>query len=270
MQVKEIQCKSALVPCGIEGIDYAINPFIGCQHACKYCYADFMKRFSNHAGQDWGSFVDVKVNSPQVLAKEIEKKKPGSVWLSSVTDCYQPLEKKYELTRRILEAFASSPKGRKFELQILTKSSLVERDFKLLKELNAEVGFTVNTLEDRYSKMIEPFASPNSERIKTLKKAKNEGLKTYAFFGPVLPGITNLNELFSELKDLDFVFVEMLNTKPTVLARMLPLMKAEFPEEFKEWNLLLADKQKYFESLKKEVKALEKQFGLKVEAVVKH
>jgi len=261
------------VPCGIEGIDYTINPYTGCQHGCKYCYADFMKRFTGHSGEAWGSFVYVKENIAEVLEKELSFKKPGSVWLSSVTDSYQPLEKKHQLTKKILETFASSPKGQKFELQILTKSCLVERDFGILKELNAEVGLTVNSvnsLDDNYCKVLEPFASSSSERVKTLKKAKKLGLETYAFFGPVLPGITKLEELFSELKGLDFVFVEMLNTKPTVLARMLPLMRKEFPEELKEWGLLLNNKGKYFEGLRKEVKSLEKQFGLKVEAVVKH
>ncbi|MDO8647484.1 MAG: radical SAM protein [Candidatus Diapherotrites archaeon] len=270
MEVKEIECKSCLTPCGIEGIDYAINPYIGCQHSCNYCYADFMKRFTGHSGEDWGQFVDVRTNIAEVLAKELEKKKPGSVWLSSVTDCYQPLERKFQLTKGILEAFAASKNGRKFELQILTKSSLVERDFGVLKELNAEVGLTVNTLQDKCSKAIEPFASPASERIRVLKKAKKSGLKTYAFFGPVLPGITDLEALFSEMQDLDFVFVEMLNTKPTVLARMIPLMKKEFPEEFRQWNELMGNPEQYYESLKKEATRLEKQFGLKVKAVIKH
>jgi len=270
MQVKEIQCKSALTPCGIEGIDYALNHYVGCQHACSYCYADFMKRFTGHSGENWGSFVDARVNIHEVLAKELEKKKPGSVWISSVTDAYQPLEKKLSLARKCLESFAGSPKGRKFEIEVLTKSSLVERDFALLKELDAEVGLTVNTLQDRHSKAIEPFASPASERIKALKKAKNLGLKTYAFIGPVLPGITDLKGLFEELKDLDYAFVEMLNAKPTVIARLLPLMKKEFPEELKEWELLLKDSEAYYAGLKKEVKELEKSTGLKVEAVVRH
>jgi len=270
MQVREIQCKSALTNCGIEGVDYTVNPYIGCQHACTYCYADFMKRFTGHSGENWGTFIDVRVNIAEVLTKELEKKKPGSVWLSSVTDAYQPLERKYQLSGKVLDAFASSSKGRKFALEVLTKNSLVERDFTVLKELNAQIGMTVNTLEDKYSKVIEPFASHATERVKTLKKAKNEGLKTYAFFGPVMPGITDLEGLFEELKDLDFVFVEMLNTKPTVISRMIPLMKKKFPEEFKQWGLLLKDSNAYFENLKKEVKSLEKSTGLKVEEVVKH
>jgi len=139
-----------------------------------------------------------------------------------------------------------------------------------LKELNASVGLTVNTLQDKYSKIVEPFASPASERIKALKRAKNSGLKTYAFIGPVLPGITDLKGLFEELKGLDYAFVEMLNAKPTVLARLLPLMRKEFPEELEEWELLLKDGEAYYVRLKKEVKALEKSTGLKVEAVVKH
>lgn len=270
MQFRQVQCKSALTECGIEGIDYALNPYVGCQHSCAYCYADFMKRFTRHSGEDWGSFVDARENIHKVLEKELFVKKPGSVWLSSVTDCYQPLERKLELSRKCLEAFAASPQGRKFGIEVLTKSTLAERDFALLKELKASFGVTVNTLQDKYSKAIEPFASPASERVKTLKKAKKQGLKAYAFIGPVMPGITDLPRLFEELKHLDFVFVEMLNAKPTVLSRLLPLMRKEFPEELKEWELLLKDGEKYYAGLKKQVKELEKETGLKVEAVVRH
>lgn len=90
MNIKEIHSKSILS--SSQGYDYVINPYVGCQHECSYCYATFMKRFTGHK-ESWGDFVDVKINAPELLKDEITKKKQGTVWVSGVTDPYQPLEK---------------------------------------------------------------------------------------------------------------------------------------------------------------------------------
>ena len=100
MQIREIQAKSILSKSMVS--DYAVNAYVGCQHSCVYCYAKFMKRFTGHA-EEWGAFVDVKVNAAELLAREVVKKKPGRVWISGVCDAYQPLERKYRLTRKCLE-----------------------------------------------------------------------------------------------------------------------------------------------------------------------
>jgi len=92
MLIKEINVKTALTKTGIQGFDYCLNPYVGCGHACRYCYASFMKRFTGHI-EPWGDFVDVKINAPQVLRKQLQRAKPGSVLISTVTDPYQPLEK---------------------------------------------------------------------------------------------------------------------------------------------------------------------------------
>ena len=89
MKIKEITAKSILSKSQVS--DYAVNPYVGCQHACVYCYAKFMKRFTGHR-EAWGEFVDVKINAPELLAREVAKKKVGRVWISGVCDPYQPLE----------------------------------------------------------------------------------------------------------------------------------------------------------------------------------
>lgn len=99
MIVKEIQSKSILSASKIS--PSVINAYRGCQHACLYCYA----RFSGHT-EPWGAFVDVKVNAPELLQREIARKKPDRVWVSGVCDPYQPLEEKYRLTRQCLEILA--------------------------------------------------------------------------------------------------------------------------------------------------------------------
>lgn len=131
MRVNEIECKSIISDSGIYSVDYSINPYQGCEHGCRYCYATFMKKYTDHS-EPWGSFVDVKANAEEVLERDLRRKKKGSILLSSVTDPYQPVEKKYELTRRILGRLVDTD----FSVNILTKSDLIIRDLDLWRILD--------------------------------------------------------------------------------------------------------------------------------------
>ncbi len=126
MIVKEIRAKSILSASKV--YDYVVNPYTGCQHACTYCYARFMKRFTGHK-EPWGEFVDVKINAPYLLRVEINKKKKGSVWMSGVCDPYQPLEAKYGITRRCLEILVQNS----WPVIVQTRSPLVLRDVDILQ-----------------------------------------------------------------------------------------------------------------------------------------
>ncbi len=183
LKVKEIQAKGILNKSKI--YDYCVNCYTGCEHKCAYCYASlFMRRYSGHV-EPWGDFVDVKVNAPEVLEKQVRRAKKGIVWLSSVCDAYQPLEAKYKLTRRCLEVLAAA----EFPVTVQSKSALVLRDIDVFRRFkDIEVGFTVATNDDRISKLVEPGASPVSERIAALADLKAAGIRTYAFIGPILPG----------------------------------------------------------------------------------
>ncbi len=182
-KIREIKAKSILTRSGISGIDYCINPYVGCFHGCKYCYATFMKRFTGHT-EPWGSFVDVKVNAPEVLQRQLKRKEKGRVMVSSVTDAYQPIESKYKLTRQCLEILLEH----QFPIDILTKSPLVLRDMDLFKEFNdIEVGITITTDNEKIRKVFEPKTPSITARVNTLKKLHGNGINTYAFIGPVLP-----------------------------------------------------------------------------------
>lgn len=267
MKVKEIQAKSCMTKSKLT--DYVINPYTGCEHGCVYCYADFIRRFQNIADK-WGDFLFAKVNCPEFLEKELEKSKPGNIFISSVCDCYTPSEEKYKLTRRILEIIANSPHRKKFTIEILTKSTLVKRDFDLLKKLNVELGFSVNNLNDKIASVIEPGASPPSERVKTLKEAKDFGIKVFGFISPVLPGISNLEDIFRELSFCDYVWVEFLNIKKSVLDRLMPLIKNNFPDKVKDFKFAINNPQEYYENMKKLVRELEKKYKLKVKDIIVH
>jgi DNA repair photolyase len=186
MKITEIKAKSILSRSQV--YDYALNPYVGCQHSCVYCYAKFMKRFTNHQ-EKWGEFVDVKVNAPELLAHEVKKKKIGRVWISGVCDPYQPLEKKYLITKRCLDILVAS--GWPFTVQ--TKSPLILRDIEMLKRADAlEVGFTITTADERIRTIFEPGAPPSSKRIEALEALHSEGIRTFAMIAPILPGAEKL------------------------------------------------------------------------------
>lgn len=181
--IQEIRVKSILSKSGIPGVDYCINPYVGCSHGCRYCYATFMKRYTGHT-EAWGSFVDVKMNGPEVLRRQIKKATKGYVMISSVTDPYQPMEAKYKLTRQCLEILLPY----QFSLDILTKSPLVLRDTDLLKQFKEiEVGITITTDEEEMRRVFEPHAPPIQARIHALKALYKSGIRTYVFIGPLLP-----------------------------------------------------------------------------------
>ncbi|MBI5756859.1 MAG: radical SAM protein [Nitrospirae bacterium] len=181
--IKEIRVKSILTKSGIPGVDYCINPYTGCSHGCRYCYATFMKRYTGHT-EAWGNFVDVKINAPEVLQRELKRKEKGRAIISSVTDAYQPLEGRYKITRQCLEVLLQH----QFPVDILTKSPLVLRDMDLIKRFeDIEVGITITTDDEAIRKVFEPKAPPIAARINALKTLHDHGIKTYAFIGPVLP-----------------------------------------------------------------------------------
>jgi len=181
--VQETEVRSVLSRSGIPGMEYCVNPFTGCFHGCRYCYADFMKRFSGHR-EPWGGFVDVKMNAPSLLRRELKRAKRAPVMISSVTDPYQPAESGYRITRACLSVLLEYG----FPVRLLTKSHLVLRDIDLLKQFNdLEVGITITTDKDRIRKIFEPNAPPPGVRIRALKQLSDEGINTFVFIGPVLP-----------------------------------------------------------------------------------
>lgn len=186
MDVTEISAKSALVRSKIPGVDYVINPFLGCAHGCRYCYAVFMRKYSHHhSTAQWGSFVEVKINIADVLRSELRRKKRrGRVLLSSVCDPYQPIEHKYRLTRKCLEALSEYGWG----IDILTRSPLVIRDLDILAENpDVTVGFSIPTDNDRVRKVLEPNAPPIGARLTALKRLHAAGIHTWVFIAPILP-----------------------------------------------------------------------------------
>jgi DNA repair photolyase len=164
-----------------------------------------MKRFTGHR-EPWGQFVDVKVNAPDLLRLEITKKKLGRVWVSGVCDPYQPLEAKYELTRKCLEILAYN----NWPVIVQTRSPLVLRDIDILKEgRDFEVGLSITTADDSIRKLFEPDAPSIRDRISALDELHRAGIRTYVMIAPMLPGAEHLAEILAG--KIDYAIVDRMN-----------------------------------------------------------
>jgi len=241
VEIREVHCKSVLNKSGIA--DWAVNCYAGCEHGCHYCYARFATRFS-HPGERWGSFVDVKVNAPQVLAVEAGKKRIGRVFVSSVCDGWQPAEEQYGLTRQCLEILLR----RGYPVTILTKSVLAGRDVDLLVgKVAVELGVTLTSLNETLTRLTEPRSSSPAERLTLLQKAKEKGITTYAFLGPLLPDLSDREEdllqLVRMVKEVgvDFVYADRLNPRYGVWPALRSLLGEQFPHLADRYRRILFD-----------------------------
>ncbi|MBR9679332.1 MAG: radical SAM protein [Nanoarchaeota archaeon] len=227
--IKEINVKGVITKSNLPDADYVINPYIGCAHGCIYCYAEFMKRFTNHK-EEWGCFVDVKMNALKKLGN-INKLRNKKILFSSVTDPYQSVEAKYELTRNILKKLICVQP----EIGILTKSQLVTRDIDVFKKFEKiEVGISISTL--KYYKQLEPLASQPEHRIKALKKISQAGIRTYVFISPILPSITDYKRIMKKTKFADYFMFENINVQPNNKNKILEFVKKTKPDALKYYE----------------------------------
>ncbi|MDD5503654.1 MAG: radical SAM protein [Candidatus Thermoplasmatota archaeon] len=251
MEIREIECKTALSHSGLSELDYSLNPYRGCAHACLYCYAPAM----TYEERRWGSFVDVKINVAQVLEQETKTKKRGVVGLGTVTDAYQPLEEKYKITRACLEVLAK----RHWPVCIQTKSALVLRDIDILQKMDCEVGLTITAIDDSVRMAFEPGASSAGDRLSALEKLAAAGIRTFAFIGPILPYLTDKNadleKLISSLADakVGYVMADRFRVKPGLMECVEPVLRENYPQFADKWKAALKPESKYFDSVISEI-----------------
>lgn len=206
MVIKEIETKSVLTKSNLPVSDYSVNPYVGCSHACKYCYASFMKRFTNHA-EPWGEFLDVK-RWPEIT--NAEKYRGKELFIGSVTDPYNPQEEVYRRTRALLEQL----KGSGAKLSIQTKSDLVLRDIDLIKTFpDARVGFSINTLDEKFKNDMDQAVSVK-RRLSAMKQLHDAGIRTTCFISPIFPGITDVRAIIERVKgQCNLIWLENLNLR---------------------------------------------------------
>lgn len=223
MVEKEVVVKDLVTKSNLPASDYVINPYVGCPHGCRYCYACFMKRFTNHS-EAWGSFIDIKRCDKPISKKKLQGK---SVFLSSVTDCYNPFEEKYENTRKILEQLISID----CELNISTKSQLILRDIDLLKQCkNLKVSVSVNTLDEQFKSDMDR-ASSIGKRLETIETLHENGIYTVLFMSPIFPGITDYKEIIVKThRFVDEYWFENLNLRGSYKQDILSYIKNAYPQ----------------------------------------
>ena len=247
MVIKELNIKDYLTKSNLPDSDYVINPYVGCTHGCKYCYASFMKRFTGHK-ENWGEFIDIKRCDKPIDLNKITGK---NVFLSSVTDCYNQYEKDYCITRNILEQLVNSD----CNLSISTKSKLILRDIDLLKQMkNLIVCMSINTLDETFRSDMDN-ASTIKERMDTLNELHNNGIYTILFMSPIFPYITEWKEIIDNTKNyIDEYWFENLNLRGVYKKDILDYIKNNFSDLYSEYIDIYVNKNnKYWKELAKEI-----------------
>jgi DNA repair photolyase len=240
VRVAEVEAKSLLNRSGIT--DWTVNCYAGCRHGCRYCYARFATRFT-HPSEPWGSFVDVKANAPGLLAREVKRRTIGTVFVSSVCDAWQPLEARYGLTRRCLEILLQHG----FPVHTLTKSALAGRDLDILAVHHGLVDFgvTITTLDDSLARLMEPMAASPDRRLALLAEARAKGIRSYAFLGPLLPGLTDTEEQITRLLQaarevgVDYLYLDRLNPRYGIWPDLKELLLRHYPHLAAQYGRVL-------------------------------
>ena len=260
MQIAKIRAKNILSRSKIGSGGYAINPYVGCPHGCIYCYAEFMRSATGHE-EAWGKFLDVKDFDTASLVKFAASHGGERVFMSSVTDCYNPYEAQFGATHKVLEAVAGSD----INLQILTKSSLVMRDIDLLQTMpNVRVEVSLSVIDESLRRILEPRASPVAARIAAVKKLRTTGVKTYIFVAPIFPQITPVFDIISHYGDAaDEIWFDRLNLYPNFRDKILAFIGRNFPALLPLYKkIYLFSEDDYFEQLADEIRlAAREKFG---------
>lgn len=248
MRIDKRGVTSLLTKTQLPGADYVINPYLGCSHKCIYCYAEFMKRFSN-CNEKWGEYIIVKEPKHKIINKNLKGK---TILISSVTDPYNAYNLKFNATRDVLEQLVDSQAN----IEILTKSKFVLKDLDLIKKIpNIKVGISMNTLDDEFRLQVEPCASSVNDRIETLKMLKNNGIKTYVFISPIFPAITDCESLIEAVKNtVDEIYLENLNLRGSYKKTVMDFIKKFRPSLIELYNNIYYKNQTiYWDNLKEQL-----------------
>lgn len=237
MEIIRVKAKSIFTKTKLPGTDWTINQYVGCEHNCLYCYSRFMCRWKPYG--KWGTWVEAKENAPELVRGKYVK---GWVWMSSVSDPYQPIEKELKLTRSVLANM-----DKRIKLAIQSKSDLILRDIDLFKKFkDIEISLTVNSFEGKIKKLFEPFSSTHKERVNALKILKRKNLRTYAFISPIIPELVNVKKCIGETKNfVDYYWFEFLNLRASG-EEFINVLKTKFLKSYE----IITDKKKIHQFVK--------------------
>ncbi len=229
---------------------WTLNPYRGCEFGCKYCYARYTHEFMEMwDGRDFERKIYAKVNAPELLREEIRQAKDRGlpIALGTATDPYQPAEKQFEITRRMLEMLAGFSG---LDFSITTKSTLILRDLDLLRAIAGRhrfsVHMTVTTTDARLARLLEPKAPPPVKRLEAVRALAEGGIRVGVNAMPILPGLTDsppaLEELARQAAEAraQFLYGNLLFLKPSAMSQFMPFLEREFPRLVRRYRKLYA------------------------------
>lgn len=221
--VRQVEVKSVLSKSNLPVCEYSVNPYVGCTHGCQYCYASFMKRFTNHP-EPWGGFLDVKLWPP---IKRPERYAGKELFIGSVTDPYLPQEETYGRTRALLEQL----QGSGARLSIATKSDLVLRDLDLICSFpEARVSWSINTLDEGFKGEMDRAVSIG-RRLAAMEAFHRAGVRTTCFISPIFPGITDVEAIILRAREhCNLIWLENLNLRGSYKAVILDYIRERHPQ----------------------------------------
>lgn len=250
-EVKSILSKSNLPVC-----EYSVNPYVGCTHRCRYCYASFMKRFTNHP-EPWGTFLDVKywkeIKNPRKYAGK-------ELFIGSVTDPYLPQEEIYGRTRELLMQLQGS--GAK--ISIATKSDLILRDLDLIKSFpDARVSWSVNTLDEEFKSDMDCAVSIE-RRLNAMETFYRAGVRTTCFVSPIFPGITDVMSIIRRSRNqCNLIWLENLNLRGGYKTVIMDYIKDKYPQLLPLYQEIYTNgNRSYWEALDTKLKTFARESGL--------
>lgn len=255
--IKKINVQDVITKSNLPVCDYSVNPYVGCPHGCKYCYASFMKRFTNHA-EPWGDFVDIKY-WPEI--KNPKKYTGKEFFIGSVTDPYNPQEEIYKRTRALLEQL----QGADVKLSIQTKSDLVLRDIDLIKTFkNIRIGFSINTLDENFKNDMDNAVSIE-HRLNAMKILHDECIRTTCFISPIFPYITDVEAIIERVKkQCNLIWLENLNLRGSYKGTILDYIADKYPELMSAYQAIYnKGDRSYWEQLNEQIQIYTAKNGLK-------
>jgi DNA repair photolyase len=245
----EQPCKNALNPVKGMGFKWSLNPYMGCEHRCTFCYVRaFELRADRPADDGYGRAIRVKINVEQVLRQELARRrwKRELVAVGAATDPYQPAEGRYRLTRGCLEAF----RDHATPVSIITRGPMIVRDVDVLTELarvaGVQVNFSIPTLDHDIWRRTEPGTAPPRQRLRALEKLVTAGIKAGVGMAPILPGISDRQELLEDVvkaareAGATHVWAGLLYLRPGTREHFMRALERHWPEQVPAYQRLYA------------------------------
>jgi len=253
-EYNEVKIKRILNPTSIDLGEFVINPFMGCEFACLYCYVRSNRLISRKL-KPWGDYVDIRINAPELLEKELALRKPQKVLLGSTTECFQPMERKYQITGRVLEILNKH----RVSYAILTRSPDIVSYIPLLKEgFCREIYFTINNFSPEFKGALEPRSPAFQSRDNAVEALSAEGLPLIPYFSPVLPWISDVKGVFARFAKANTIEFECLNFRLANIDDIINNIALIDPALKVKYERMLSDKNFYtqiWQSIEKNIAA---------------